>query len=122
VRLEVIPKETHSLFGTYIKTQFSSYIIYTGQSCSDFCYDNGSQDGRDIPAGLTNQIFYQRLGQIPCIFCMWCLVQSARPSFSFASSVCDLLQVHVGLIFIFPADIGSSYICDHSLYWRKTGQ
>jgi hypothetical protein len=50
---EVVPKETNSLYGTNMKTQFP-HIIYTGQSCS--C----SPEGRNVQAGLAPQRIYQR--------------------------------------------------------------
>jgi hypothetical protein len=78
-----------------------SCLIYTGWSCSffDFCCDNGCPDGRDVQAGLTDQMVCQRCGWILCISCLWFLVQSARPLHS--NIFCGPLCMHVGLILIF---------------------
>jgi hypothetical protein len=40
--------------------------------------------------------------RIPCISCMWCLVQSARLSLH-SNIFCGLLHMHVGLILIFSS-------------------
>jgi hypothetical protein len=56
-----------------------------------------------------------KCGQIPCISCMWCLVQSATPS-PLSNIFCSLLHMHVGLILIFQADPVSGYICAFIVY------
>jgi hypothetical protein len=61
IRTEVITGETNFLYGTKTKNKFS-YSIYAGWSCSFFYFhcDNGSPDGTDVQAGLTDRIIYQR--------------------------------------------------------------
>jgi hypothetical protein len=47
---------------------------------------------------------------IPCIYYMWCLVQSARPSL-LSNIFCGLLHRHIGLILIFHfLTINSSFV------------
>jgi hypothetical protein len=47
----------------------------------------------------------QRHGQIPCISCGWCLVQSARLSI-LSNIFSGLLHVHVGPVLIFEQVLG----------------
>jgi hypothetical protein len=42
--------------------------------------------------------------------CMWCMVQSAKPSLH-SNIFCGFLRMHVELILIFQADPVSGYIC-----------
>jgi hypothetical protein len=111
ITIDVITRETNSAYGTNTKnTNFPTLSTLDGVVVFYFYCDNRSPDGRDVQAGLTDQMVYQRRGQIPHISCMWCLVQSARPSLH-SNIFCGLLPMHVELILIFRADSMSCYIC-----------
>jgi hypothetical protein len=76
IRIEVIYKETN---GTNMKTQFS-HIIYTGCSCSFLDFAAKWEFRRERSPSWVDLLDDLRRGCISCISCMWCLVQSARPS------------------------------------------
>jgi hypothetical protein len=61
--LEIIIGDTEfSVLCQHKKNKFS-HSVYTGRSCSFFfylCCSNGSPDGRDVQAGLTDRIICQR--------------------------------------------------------------
>jgi hypothetical protein len=65
IKIEIITREIkYSGWYQHKKNTFSN-SIYTGRRCSFyFCCDNGSPDGRDVQAGLTDRMVSDR----PSIF------------------------------------------------------
>jgi hypothetical protein len=100
----------HTPHGTNIRKQiFPLNLHWTELQFPDFCCDNGSPDGRDVQAGLTDRMVYQRHVGGFLVFPVggvWFSLQDfasfqhiLRPSYAF------------GVIMIFQADSVSGYIC-----------
>jgi hypothetical protein len=61
VKIEIIAEEMKfSVWYKHKKNNFPTQSTLDGVVVSDFCCDNGSPDGRDVQAGLTDRMVYQR--------------------------------------------------------------